>query len=46
MQALALRAFDYGETSQILHLFTREEGRIHGIANPAKLTHVAPARRP
>ena len=36
VHALALRAFDYGETSQILHLFTREEGRVHGIAKGAR----------
>lgn len=34
--AVALRVFDYGETSQILHLFTRELGRVHGIAKGAK----------
>jgi DNA repair protein RecO (recombination protein O) len=34
--ALVLRTFDYGETSQILHLFTREEGRVHGIAKGAR----------
>lgn len=36
VQALVLRAFDFGETSQILHLLTREEGRIHGIAKGAR----------
>ncbi len=35
-EALALRTFDYGETSQIVHLFTREQGRVHGIAKGAK----------
>jgi DNA repair protein RecO (recombination protein O) len=35
-QALALRAFDYGESSQILHLLTLEEGRVHGIAKGAR----------
>jgi len=35
-QALVLRAYDYGETSQILHLLTREEGRVHGIAKGAR----------
>jgi len=35
-QALALRAFDYAETSQILHLLTRDEGRVHGIAKGAR----------
>lgn len=36
VHALALRAFDYGESSQVLHLFTREEGRVHGIAKGAR----------
>lgn len=36
VQALVLRAFDFAETSQILHLLTREEGRVHGIAKGAK----------
>ncbi|MCE9635143.1 MAG: DNA repair protein RecO [Planctomycetes bacterium] len=31
-----LRTFEYGETSQILHLFTRGEGRVHGIAKGAR----------
>jgi DNA repair protein RecO (recombination protein O) len=35
-QALVLRAYEYGETSQILHLLTREEGRVHGIAKGAR----------
>lgn len=35
-QALVLRAYEYGETSQILHLFTRDEGRVHGIAKGAR----------
>jgi DNA repair protein RecO (recombination protein O) len=35
-EALALRAFDYGESSQILHLLTREQGRVHGIAKGAR----------
>jgi DNA repair protein RecO (recombination protein O) len=35
-QALVLRAYDYGETSQVLHLLTREEGRVHGIAKGAR----------
>lgn len=34
--ALVLRTFDFGETSQILHLLTRGEGRIHGIAKGAR----------
>jgi DNA repair protein RecO (recombination protein O) len=36
VHALVLRAFDFGETSQILHLLTREEGRVHGIAKGAR----------
>ncbi len=36
VHALSLRVFEYGETSQILHLLTREEGRIHGIAKGAR----------
>jgi len=36
VHALVLRAFEYGETSQILHLLTREEGRVHGIAKGAR----------
>jgi DNA repair protein RecO (recombination protein O) len=35
-QALALRAFDFAETSQILQLLTRDEGRVHGIAKGAR----------
>jgi DNA repair protein RecO (recombination protein O) len=35
-QALALRAFDYAETSQVLHLLTRDEGLVHGIAKGAR----------
>lgn len=35
-EALVLRSFDYGETSQILHLLTRGEGRVHGIAKGAR----------
>lgn len=34
--ALVLRTFDYGETSQVLHLLTRDEGRVHGIAKGAR----------
>jgi DNA repair protein RecO (recombination protein O) len=34
--ALVLRTFDYGESSLVLHLLTREEGRIHGIAKGAR----------
>lgn len=35
-QALVLRAFEFGETSQVLHLLTREEGLVHGIAKGAR----------
>ncbi len=35
-QALVLRAYEYGESSQILHLLTRDEGRVHGIAKGAR----------
>lgn len=35
-QALVLRAFDFGETSQVLHLMTRDEGRVHGLAKGAR----------
>jgi DNA repair protein RecO (recombination protein O) len=35
-QALVLRAFEFAETSQILHLLTRDEGRVHGIAKGAR----------
>lgn len=34
--ALVLRVFDYSETSQIMHLLTRELGRVHGIAKGAR----------
>jgi DNA repair protein RecO (recombination protein O) len=34
--ALVLRAFDFAETSQVLHLLTREEGRLHGLAKGAR----------
>ncbi|MCK6481738.1 MAG: DNA repair protein RecO, partial [Planctomycetes bacterium] len=30
--ALILRKFDYGETSQVLHLLTRARGRVHVLA--------------
>ncbi len=30
--ALVLRKFEYGETSQVLHLFTRDRGRVHVLA--------------
>jgi DNA repair protein RecO (recombination protein O) len=35
-EAVVLRTFDYGETSQILHLFARNLGRVHGIAKGAR----------
>lgn len=34
--AIVLRRFDYGESSLILHLLSREEGRLHGIAKGAR----------
>lgn len=30
--ALVLRKFEYGETSQVLHLLTRDRGRVHALA--------------
>jgi DNA repair protein RecO (recombination protein O) len=30
--ALVLRKFEYGETSQVLHLLTRDHGRVHALA--------------
>ena len=36
VEALVLRSFDYGESSLILHLLTRDEGRVHGIAKGAR----------
>lgn len=30
--ALVLRKFEYGETSQVLHLMTRDRGRVHVLA--------------
>jgi DNA repair protein RecO (recombination protein O) len=33
--ALVLRKFDFGETSQVLHLFTRDYGRVHCLAKGA-----------
>lgn len=30
--ALVLRKFEYGETSQVLHLLTRDRGRVHVLA--------------
>jgi DNA repair protein RecO (recombination protein O) len=34
--AISLRKFDYSETSQILHLYTRDLGKVHCIAKGAK----------
>jgi len=34
--ALVLRVFDYSETSQVVHLYARELGKIHGIAKGSK----------
>lgn len=34
--AITLRAYDFSETSQVLHLYTREHGKIHCIAKGAK----------
>lgn len=34
--ALVLRVFDFAETSQILHMLTRNLGRVHGIAKGSK----------
>ncbi len=34
--AISLRKFDYSETSQILHLYTRDHGKVHCIAKGAK----------
>ena len=30
--ALVLRKFEFGETSQVLHLLTRDRGRVHALA--------------
>lgn len=34
--AISLRAYDYSETSQVLHLYTRDHGKVHCIAKGAK----------
>lgn len=34
--ALVLRTYPFGETSQIVHLFTEVQGRVHGIAKGAR----------
>jgi DNA repair protein RecO (recombination protein O) len=33
--ALVLRKFEYGETSQVVHLLTRDRGRVHALAKGA-----------
>jgi len=35
-RALILRAFEFGESSQVVHLFTEREGRVHAIAKGAR----------
>ena len=34
--AISLRRYDFGETSQVLHLYTRQQGKLHCIAKGAK----------
>lgn len=34
--AIALRRYDFSETSQVLHLYTRDHGKVHCIAKGAK----------
>lgn len=34
--AIVLRAIDYSETSQVVHLYTREHGKLHCIAKGSK----------
>jgi len=34
--ALTLRCWDYGETSQVVHLLTRRAGRVHALAKGSK----------
>lgn len=34
--ALVLRTYPFGETSQIVHLFSESQGRIHGLAKGAR----------
>lgn len=35
-RAVALRRYDFSETSQVLHLYTRDSGKVHCIAKGAK----------
>ncbi len=35
-RALVLRTFEFSENSQVVHLLTQEEGRVHGIAKGAR----------
>jgi len=35
-EALTLRCWDYGETSQVVHLLTRRAGRVHALAKGSK----------
>lgn len=35
-EAVCLRRIDYSETSQVLHLYTRESGKVHAIAKGSK----------
>ena len=35
-RAIVLRRVDYSETSQVLHLYTRDAGKVHAIAKGAK----------
>lgn len=39
--AVVLRAIDYSETSQVVHLYTRELGKVHAIAKGSKRRHSA-----
>ncbi len=38
-EAVVLRSFRYGEADRIIHLFTKEHGRIGAIAKGARRTH-------
>lgn len=35
-EAICLRRFDYSETSQVVHLYTRDSGKVHAIAKGSK----------
>ncbi|OGG53065.1 MAG: DNA repair protein RecO [Candidatus Handelsmanbacteria bacterium RIFCSPLOWO2_12_FULL_64_10] len=35
-EAVCLRRIDYSETSQVLHLYTRDSGKVHAIAKGSK----------